>query len=410
MNIKNFLNSYAEKILLTTYIIFLVSLSLEWEINLFRTILLVAFVSYGFNNRLVVQEILASNFMRIAFLLVGIGIISWILSPYHAKGLKTLDWIMYIIFGLSTTLIWKKNSIFLLLIIPLTCLSASALTVIWSYINSLGASYIFTGENRLFLFMETTNRLGLLCAIATSICIGISFLQKRWTIPLAFLAFCLSYINWLTQSRSSVFAIFGVMLISIAYAFNQHKRSPATISLLGLFITLLVVGVFFAKGRILSTLTSSDLAYLLNGRDDIWLAAWEIFQKSPLLGFGVNSFHDALGAHMALPENAGRFPAIRAQYTFWNAHQMILGILCDTGIAGLAVFGILIFKGIRSAVTNLPATLPALLMLATFLIHGIGGYGFHRSWNAALFFLPLGMLEGWRILAVKHNGSKEPSL
>lgn len=406
MNITKFFNTYAEKTLFITYIIFLVSLSLEWEVNLFRTILLVAYVSYGFSNRLVVQEILSSNFMRISFLLVVIGIVSWILSPYDANGLKTLDWIMYIIFGLGATLIWKENSIYLLLVIPATCFAASALTVIWAYINSMDASYIFTGENRLFLFMDSTNRLGLLCAVATSICIGTSFLHKRWAIPLAFLAFALAYANWLTQSRSSVFAMFGVMLISVAYTFHQHKRSPVVISLLGLFITLLVVGTFSVKGRILSTVTSLDFTYLLNGRDDIWLAAWEIFQKSPLLGFGVDSFHDALGAHMALPENTGRFPAIRAQYTFWNAHQMILGILCETGIAGLAVFGILIFRGIRSAIKNLPATLPPFLMLATFLIHGIGGYGFHRSWNAAFFFLPLGILEGWRILAAKQENSR----
>jgi O-Antigen ligase. len=169
-------------------------------------------------------------------------------------------------------------------------------------------------------------------------------------------------------------------------------------SLLAIFITLLIVGTFFVKGRILSTITSLDFALLLNGRDDIWLAAWEIFQKSPLVGFGVNSFHDALGAHLALPENAGRFPAIRSQYTFWNAHQMILGVLCETGIAGLAVFGVLITRGIRSAARNFPETLPPFLMLAAFLLHGIGGYGFHRSWNAALFFLPWGIIEGWRML------------
>jgi O-antigen ligase len=189
----------------------------------------------------------------------------------------------------------------------------------------------------------------------------------------------------------------GVIFFSICYAFKKNKKSTLTFALLGLVITLLVAEAFIIKGRILSTLTSLDFAFLLNGRDDIWLAAWEIFQKSPLVGHGVNSFHDALGAHLALPENADRFHIIRSQYTFWNAHQMILGILCETGLAGLGVFCVIIFKGFKSAIRNFPETLPPFLILTAFLIHGIGGYGFHRSWNAALFFLPLGILEGWKM-------------
>ena len=80
-----------------------------------------------------------------------------------------------------------------------------------------------------------------------------------------------------------------------------------------------------------------------------------------------------------LLENAGRFPDIRSQYIFWNAHQMILGILCETGIAGLIIFILLIYRAIRDGIKNYPETFPALLMLVDFLIAGIGGYGFHRK-------------------------------
>ncbi|WP_462296425.1 O-antigen ligase family protein, partial [Bilophila wadsworthia] len=93
----------------------------------------------------------------------------------------------------------------------------------------------------------------------------------------------------------------------------------------------------------------------------------------------------------------GRFPDIRSQYIFWNAHQMILGILCETGIAGLIIFILLIYRAIRDGIKNYPETFPALLMLVDFLIAGIGGYGFHRSWNSAFFFLAIGLIEGLRL-------------
>ena len=74
-----------------------------------------------------------------------------------------------------------------------------------------------------------------------------------------------------------------------------------------------------------------------------------------------------------------------------------MGILCETGIAGLIIFILLIYRAIRDGIKNYPETFPALLMLVDFLIAGIGGYGFHRSWNSAFFFLAIGLIEGLRL-------------
>lgn len=397
MNFTRNNKTYAEKILLAANILFLVSLSLELEVNLFRTFFLVALISYLFVNRSVIKEIFSSDLLKVALLFPFIALSAWLIGPYESNWLKTFDWLVYIIFGITSTLLWKEKSIFLLIIIPATCIIASLLTIFLVKTNIIDTIHIYLGTDRLRLYMDSTSRFGILCTIASSICIGISFIRDRWAIPLLLMALGLSYASWLTQSRAAVFAMSGVIFFSICYAFKKNKKSTLTFALLGLVITLLVAEAFIIKGRILSTLTSLDFAFLLNGRDDIWLAAWEIFQKSPLVGHGVNSFHDALGAHLALPENADRFHIIRSQYTFWNAHQMILGILCETGLAGLGVFCVIIFKGFKSAIRNFPETLPPFLILTAFLIHGIGGYGFHRSWNAALFFLPLGILEGWKM-------------
>ena len=311
--------------------------------------------------------------------------------------LRVFDWLIYVIFGIVSVSLWGKKAILMLLIIPITCLCASIATYAWIHMNDLPMQSIFTRNKRLFLYMSIHNRMGLLFAVAAAISIGASFLLKKMTIPLLLLATALAAISWLSQSRAAVFALFGIIVLTAGYAFHQNKKSPFGLALVMILVALFGISSIFATNRILATLSSLDVAYLLNGRDDIWLASWEIFRKSPLLGFGVNSYHDALGALLALPENAARFPAIRSQYTFWNAPQMVLGILCETGLAGLAVFASLIFRGIRTGIGRLPDALPPLLMLTTFIIHGIGAYGFHRSWNSALFFLPLGILEGMRM-------------
>ena len=177
-------------------------------------------------------------------------------------------------------------------------------------------------------------------------------------------------------------------------------RSDLKRGIIILLFFLLILGcAFFYIGgeRITQTVYRGSWDFLLNGRGDIWEAAWEIFQKYPVVGGGVDSFRSALECHLNLLENAGRFSDIRSQYIFWNAHQMILGILCETGMAGLVVFVFLIYRAIRDGIKNYPETFPALLMLVDFLIAGIGGYGFHRSWNSAFFFLSIGLIEGWRL-------------
>ena len=403
-----YLEKHAEKTLLACYAIFIACIALEEPINFGRTIFLLSFINYSFFNNYVIKSIYKSTSFRISLLFILISIASLITSPYNVHILRTLDWVMYIIFGITSVLLWKRNATLLLLIIPITCLFASIGTYAWTYINELPTQEIFTRNNRLFLYMSIPNRMGLLFASAAAICIGVSFILKKRAIPLLLLATALSTVCWLSQSRSAVFALLAIIILATGYAFYQNKKSPFGIALLLIGATLFGISSIFATNRILTTLSTLDTSYLLNGRDDIWIAAWEIFLKSPVVGFGINSFHDALGALLALPENADRFPAIRRQYTFWNAHQMVLGILCETGLAGLMTFGALIVRGIRTGIAKLPETLPPLLMLCVFLVHGIGAYGFHRSWNSAIFFLPLGILEGWKILALTNETAEEP--
>lgn len=394
-----FLEKNSENLFLASYVVFLVGIATEHSINLARTFALICFINYAFFNRKIINRILSSSILKIFYIFIFISLSSTIFSPYESHPFRVLDWIIYIILGISSVLIWKRKAIILLLTIPIFCLCGSVVTYVWNWVSDQPMSSMFTEDNRLFLYMSTPNRMGLLFATGSAISIGASFLTKRRTIPLLLLATALSSIAWLSQSRSAVFAMFGTIILAAGYAFSQNKKSPFGLALMVTLGALFAISSIFATNRILATLSSLDIAYLLNGRDDIWLASWEIFRKSPFFGFGLNSYHDALGALLALPENAGRFPAIRSQYTFWNAHQMVLGILCETGLVGLATFTALVVRGIRTGLARLPETLPPLLMLAAFMVHGIGAYGFHRSWNSAIFFLPLGILEGMRLLS-----------
>ncbi len=406
MRCQTFLKQYTPVGLFVAYALFLASLALELEVNLTRTVLLVACAAYAVAHRELPRAICASASLKFAALFPLIAGVAWMLGPYDANGLKTFDWLMCLIFGMAATLVWGRRAILLLLLIPAVILLAALATAVWNAASGLPVENLFTADNKLILFMGTANRLGFLLATGAAICIGTLFMLGRMALPLFLAASALSVLCWLAQSRAAVFGLFGAIFAATWYSLVQNRKSPLALALVLLVAALIGVGSIFATDRIMATLSSPDMGYLLNGRDDIWLAAWEIFLKSPLVGFGVDSFHDALAAHLALAENAGRFPAIRSQYVFWNAHQMVLGILCETGLAGLAVFGALIVRGIRSGMKFLPETFPALLVLITFLVNGIGVYGFHRSWNSAFFFLALGLLEGWDMLQATRQAAQ----
>ena len=387
------------------YSLFLVSLALELCVNEFRTFALITlFVSLRFSPNLRMR-ILNSNFLKISLFFPLIALLSWVFGPFGSDGLKTFDWLFCLAIGNAAVQSRPREAIFLLLLFPVTVFVASTLTFAYYYFQDMPIQDLYYSTNRLQLYSNSTNRMGLTFSFAISVCCGFLFLRFRFKYVLYYLFFILLGLCWMTQSRSAFFAVAVVFIVATICNFWFHREK----SCWPLFIAILIASmglVFFSENsRIVNTLTSGSLEYLFNGREDIWRAAWEIFQKSPIFGFGVDSFHDTLSVHLAIPGNAERFPGLPVPNIFWNAHQIVLGILAEMGLAGLAIFIYLVIRGLRLGFACRPEALAPLFIFIAYLVAGIGGYGFHRSWNSAFFFLSLGLIEGVYMNrdALRHN-------
>ena len=375
--------------------LFFVSLALEWKVNFFRTLCICTVLVLFWKEPFFMRVVSKSKQLYASLLFPIIAFFSFVFGPYGTGGLKTFDWVICLLIGMAISLSVKKD-IKILLAIPLACVCFSFLAVFFQWVVNGNIDMLFQHDGKMKIYIETANRMGFVLSLSAAIVFGFIPLLRKHTWFLLVLLLTTTILCWLTQSRSAVFSLVGTA--GVAFIFFMRSDLKRGIIIL-LFILLILGCAFFYIGgeRITQTVYRGSWDFLLNGRGDIWEAAWEIFQKYPVVGGGVDSFRSALECHLNLLENAGRFPDIRSQYIFWNAHQMILGILCETGMAGLVVFVFLIYRAIRDGIKNYPETFPALLMLVDFLIAGIGGYGFHRSWNSAFFFLSIGLIEGWRL-------------
>ena len=383
------------------YILFIISLALEFSVNEFRTFaLLCLFVSLS-GSPYLRQSLIRSEVFKLSLLFPVIALFAWLFGPHGSDGLKTFDWLFVFAIGYIAALTRPRESILLLLVLPIAILLASLVAYILTIVGYLRLEDLFYGATRLKLYSKSTNRMGFTLAAALAICCGLATITGRHRLLTAALIPIFFVLCWMTQSRSAFLAITGVLIV---YIFNDALSHRKKLSWMLLVPVVIVVTIIISgNNRISQTLTSGSLEFLFNGREDIWRASWEIFLKSPIFGFGVDSFHDTLSEHLAILGNEERFPGLPVPNIFWNAHQIILGVLAEMGVAGLLVFIFITVRGLRNGFRCGPEALAPLLVLIAYLIVGIGGYGFHRSWNSAFFFLSLGLIEGVHAARKNHS-------
>lgn len=387
------LMNWARKYALTAgYCIFLTSLALDWHVNEARTIALLSLLAQLWLTPKARQRLLNSTQLRIALCFPVIAAAAWLITPYGEHGLKTIDWVVCLSTGYVASVCLERKAILLLVLIPAICAAASICLALWTFFTAENMKSLLSNI-KLKMYVEHPNRYGLLTAISAAIAIGLfPLLARREKFLLAIMLAALALLCWYSQSRAAVFSLFGTLCIAMLFFIRYTPKQ-------GLLVLLAVacifgIGILTGGERIVSTVTKSSWSFLLNGREDIWEAAWEIFQKSPWVGFGVDSFRQTLEVHLNLPENLARFPDIRAQSIFWHAHQLVLGLLAETGLAGLIVFITLSGRAIYSGIKKCPLALAPLLILILYWICGLGGYGLHRSWDTAIIFTAIGLIDG----------------
>jgi hypothetical protein len=141
-----------------------------------------------------------------------------------------------------------------------------------------------------------------------------------------------------------------------------------------------------------------------DGRVGLWLVAWAMFRESPWLGKGVFTFGEYYrpswyAFRVGFP--AGYIP--EARIIPW-AHNLVLEMLSERGVAGLASFVYLIGSAAASARRRLrePRVAAVLSALAGFLGASLVDLTLMKDWVALMLFLLLAML--WSLSGEARQG------
>lgn len=149
------------------------------------------------------------------------------------------------------------------------------------------------------------------------------------------LAFSLSRTAW-------VAALLTVITASVSVNANRgtwtRLRHPLVIG--GLIVMLMAGAIWSLQKRTLPT--GSELSRSVSVRASVWAQALAALQERPLLGLGINRFHD-----IDIPAT----PATDAVTRVAHAHNVWLQVALDVGLVGLAgyvaLFGALVANSIR---------------------------------------------------------------
>ena len=141
----------------------------------------------------------------------------------------------------------------------------------------------------------------------------------------------------LSLTRGVWVAYAGVLLLAGLFGMGRSRLGTAVgVMVCGLlFVT--AVGGFQERAR-----TFFDLQAFGNiGRQQIWLANWDMVQERPLTGWGYGNYKQFRGPFYE------RYPQYPQADRYSHAHNNFLQVWVDTGLLGLAAFGWLLWRLLR---------------------------------------------------------------
>ena len=136
----------------------------------------------------------------------------------------------------------------------------------------------------------------------------------------------------LTASRTALVATFASFLF-VAFTWRQTncgQRISAAV-LVGLLALSLVRLAPSPSRERLATLPTELTRGTLNKRTSIWKAGLKVFKRHPILGIGSGAYPKAVEPYL------GKVPG-----QINVAHNTFLSVLVECGMAGFAVFGVLL--------------------------------------------------------------------
>ncbi|OGD86111.1 hypothetical protein A2Z23_00435 [Candidatus Curtissbacteria bacterium RBG_16_39_7] len=246
-------------------------------------------------------------------------------------------------------------------------------------------------QGRLVAVYNSANALGLFLGPIFSFLLALSLLggeklvkNKTYILLFSFILFLIAPVLILTQSRGTLFALFGVILFTF-YFFLSKKFQIKRFLQLGLIVLAVVFLIFaFSFFRSASDLTPSVSQEGYKGYDTIqirfylWEGTLGLLRDHPFFGAGLDSFKEVYFNNYTLPQY--REPL---QYP----HNFVLTVLAELGILGLAAFTFLFWRIITVlSKSGILGTSLACVFLY-FLIHGLVDVPYFKNDLSLQFFL-----------------------
>lgn len=132
-------------------------------------------------------------------------------------------------------------------------------------------------------------------------------------------------------------ALISLILVGLVHVLTARRKliGIAAVAVLAIVVWKLTPPVL--QQRYLTTATYAEGGKLDDSNElrlRIWKAGWRMFQDHPLLGVGLGQFRTAYGTEYSGEIHGG----------WMNPHNLLLQVACETGIFGLVVFGVFIWK------------------------------------------------------------------
>ncbi len=209
---------------------------------------------------------------------------------------------------------------------------------------------------------------------------------------------------WITGSKAALLAIPVAGLAVFISCGRIPSRAPR-LAMRGLILVVLAIlglGIWF-----LPRVPYEDVFSGLRWRVDFWRAALRAFQSHPVFGVGVGQYYAVSGMYLD--------PGIVATYPHENAHNNLLQILAELGLAGLLPFmwllaaaGRRVAAGIGKAADAAVAGLAAGVL--AFLLTCLAGHPLIIRESAFPFWLALGLVVAlaFESAPVDDNASVNP--
>lgn len=248
------------------------------------------------------------------------------------------------------------------------------------------------------LFGEQTPKLGVFLAATTPILFSLVFVSRY---RILFLLLCVGSLSvvFLSGRRSGWVAI-CVVLLCYGISYLRSNRQGALWKILCGSIVLTLLGGFlytsfpYVSVRVDRSLLvfSGDLSSVDNAigkRLPIWNVALEMIKSNPINGVGARGFRYAYNDYAVAGDP---FIDAESEIGAYQTHQLILDLLCNTGLLGLLGFlgfcWLAIFYWLKGNVLQKAGALPYGVALAAVFFPINSHFAIYSSqWSAFLFWL-----------------------